>query len=118
MASKETVVRNEATVPTSATGGAANGSAVYIGDLDPSTVVLQVAGTYTSTMQFQTSIDGTNWFQCGSDVAGTGAISNQTNMATASSNPRSAALWARLHCSAFTSITSVAFCAAGVPKAL
>lgn len=118
MASKETIVRVATTLPTSATGNAANSNSVYVGDLDPATVVLQVAGTYTSTMQFQTSVDGTNWFQAGSDVAGTGAVSNQTNMSTASSNPRSAAVWARIHCSAFTSITSVAFAVAGVAKSL
>ena len=115
MASKETVVRSASTLPTSATGNAANSNSVYVGDLDPTTIVLQVTGTYTSTMQYQTSIDGTNWVQAGADVAGTGAVSDQTNMAVAASNARSAAVWARLHCSAFTSITSVAFAVSGVP---
>lgn len=118
MASKETVVRNSAVVPTSGSGSTANGSTIYIGDLDPATVVLQAAGNASATLQYQTSIDGVNWVQCGASLVETTTFSDQTNMSTAGSNPRSAAVWTRIHCSAFSSITSLTFVVAGVPKSL
>lgn len=118
MSSKEMIVRKASSDPTSASGAEANGAAVYIGDMDPSTVAFTVVGTYTSTMQIQVSLDGVNWFQCGADIAGTGAVSSRTEMATAGSSPRASAAWARLHCSAFTSIASVGLVCAGMPASL
>ncbi len=111
----DNLVRAASTVPTSASGDNAYSNAIYVGDMDPSTVVLSVVGTYTSTMQYQVSIDGTNYFQAGADQAGTGAVANSTNMQSAGSNPRACAMWARLKCSAFTSITAVDFVVAGSP---
>lgn len=115
MSSKQAVVRNSAAVPTSATGNAANGTSIYIGDLDPTTVVLQAAGNASATLQYQTSIDGTNWLQCGANLVETTTFSDQTNMSTAGSNPRSVAVWCRIHCSVFSSITSLTFVVSGVP---
>jgi hypothetical protein len=117
MASKEMVVRKASVVPTSATTPADVSSSLYIGDLDPSTVAFTVVGTYTSTMKIEVSLDGVNWFQAGGDIAGTGAVASRDEMAT-TSTARASAAWARLRCSAFTSITAVAFVAAGMPASL
>ncbi len=114
MASKEIVVRKSTTSPTSATTPADVSNAIYIGDLDPATVAMTITGTYTSTMKFEVSLDGVNWFQAGADVAGTGAVSARDEMAT-TSTARVSAAWARIRCSAFTSITAVALTVAGMP---
>jgi hypothetical protein len=118
MASKETLVRKASTVPTSATTPNDVSAVLYIGDLEPATVALQASGTASATLVYETSIDKTVWVQCGASLVETTAFTDQTAMTTAGTNPRASALWARLRCSVFSSITSVAFAVAGVPKSL
>lgn len=113
MASKETVVRN---MPF-ATGTSAPGAAVYIGDLDPATVMLSAGGTFDATIQFQGSPDKQNWFSVGNALsADSGGV---VNMTTDSNHPLASASWVRVQTpSDFTSNTSAVCTVSGVPKAL
>lgn len=46
---------------------------IYVGDLDQTTLVVQVYGTYVGTAQPEGSMDGTNWYAWGTaltDAAG------------------------------------------------
>lgn len=113
MASKELVVRNMAF----ATGTSAPGAAVYIGDLDPTTVVLSAGGTFDATVQFQGSLDNQVWFSVGAALSADTA--GMVNMATAGSNPMAAAAWVRVATpSDYTSNSSAVCTVAGVPKSL
>lgn len=114
MATKALIVRAAIQkVPTSATAPNNVTEGIYIGDLDPATVVLQAAGNVSATMVYETSIDGLTWVQCGASLVETGAFEDQTNMTTAGTNPRASAQYARLRCSVFSSITSIGFVVAG-----
>ena len=113
MASKETTTR---LLPFATGTGSANaGAPIYVGDLDPATLVLSLGGTFNATVQFETSIDGLNWFAVGSTFA---SASGQINVATTGTAPRSCALWARVSCTAFTSDTSALATVAGMPISL
>lgn len=112
MASKEIVVRNM----TFATGTSAPGTAVYVGDLDPATVVLAAGGSFDATIQFQGSLDNQTWFSIGAALAAdTGGL---VNMSTTGTAPMSAAAWVRVATpSDFTSNTSAVCTVAGYLRA-
>lgn len=101
MASREIVVRNMAF----ATGTSAPGAAVYIGDLDPATVVLQAGGTFDATVQFQGSLDKQVWYSIG--AATTIDVGGLVNMTTTGTAPMAAAAWVRVQTpSDFTSASA------------
>lgn len=113
MASKDIVVRNMAF----ATGTSAPGAAVYIGDLDPATVVLQAGGTFDATVQFQGSLDNQVWYSIG--AATTIDVGGLVNMTTTGTSPMAAAAWVRVACPVdFTSASAPVCTVAGYPKAL
>ncbi|SRR6266567_2968371 len=113
MASKENVVRN---MPF-ATGTSAPGAAVYVGDLEPATVVLAAGGSFDATIQFQGSIDKQTWFSIGAALTlDTGGLKNMSTDATA---PMNCASWVRVATpSDFASNTSAVCTVSGVPKSL
>lgn len=112
MASREIIVRN---MPF-ATGTSAPGAAVYIGDLDPATVVLSAGGTFDATVQFQGSLDKQVWNSIG--AATTIDVGGLVNMSTDSIAPMHAAAWVRVATpSDFTSNTSAVCTVAGYLRA-
>lgn len=113
MASKELVVRN---MPF-ATGTSSPGAAVYVGDLDPATVVLQAGGTFDATVQFQGSLDKQVWYSIGN--ATTIDAGGLINMSTDANHPMASAAWVRVQTpSDFTSASAPVCTVAGVPKSL
>lgn len=114
MASKELAVRNMAFATGTGTSGN-QGASVYIGDLDPATVVISVGGTFAATVQLQASLDNQFYGSLGGTfVSTTGTV----NMATVGTAPWASAAWVRVTCTAFTSNTSAVVTVAGVPKSL
>lgn len=113
MASKDLVVRN---MPF-ATGTGTPGAAVYVGDLDPATVVLAAGGTFDATIQFQGSLDKVTWFSIGAALTiDTGGM---VNMTTTGSSPMACAGWVRCATpSDFTSNSTGVCTVAGFPRAL
>jgi len=114
MANKDIVVRNMAFATGTGTSGN-QGAAVYVGDLDPATVVLSAGGTFSATVQFQGSIDGQVYFSLGGTLASTAGV---VNMSTDGTAKMLSAAWVRVTCTAFTSNTSAVTSVAGMPKSV
>jgi len=78
-----------------AQGATGAGAKVFVGDMDMSTVAIQVSGTFDATYQVQGSLDGTNWFSVGAAFADAGGL---VNMQTDGTHAAASAMWLRVNC--------------------